>query len=91
VDVEFFVLDDLSGEIIRPDQKVFLAQAKPRHAWALTIHKFQGSEADTVVYGVSKSSYETWQHVYTAVTRAKKRLIVVGEFNKLTFMLMLID
>ncbi len=52
---------------------------KPAHAWALTIHKFQGSESDCVVYGVSDSGYETWQHVYTAITRAKKRVIIVGE------------
>lgn len=39
---------------------------------------FQGSEADTVVYGISSSKFETWQHVYTAVTRAKKKVIIVG-------------
>ena len=80
---EFYVFDDLSGSIIRPEKAAFLHYGKPSHAWGLTIHKFQGSEADTVVYGVSDSTNETWQHVYTAVTRAKKRVIVVGRWEDL--------
>ena len=80
---EFYVFDDLSGSIIRPEKASFLHLGKPSHAWALTIHKFQGSEADTVVYGVSDSKMETWQHVYTAVTRAKRRMIVVGRWEDL--------
>ena len=80
---EFYVFDDISGSIIRPEKAPFLHYGKPSHAWGLTIHKFQGSEADTVVYGVSDSKNETWQHVYTAVTRAKKRVIVVGRWEDL--------
>jgi hypothetical protein len=57
--------------------------SKLRHAWALTIHKFQGSEADTVVYGVSSSKNETWKHVYTAITRAKKNIVIVGLWEDL--------
>ena len=53
-------------------------QCKPRHAWALTIHKSQGSETDSVLYSVSDSGYETWRHVYTAVTRGKKRVVILG-------------
>jgi DNA helicase B len=56
----------------------FSSRCKPQHAWALTIHKFQGSETDTVVYGVSGNRHETWQHVYTAVTRGRKRVVIVG-------------
>ncbi len=51
---------------------------RPSHAWALTIHKFQGSETDVVAYAVSDSKNETWQHVYTAVTRGKKAVIIIG-------------
>ncbi len=58
---------------------LFQRQCKPCHAWALTIHKFQGSETDTVVYSVSDSRNETWKHVYTAVTRGKKRVIILGQ------------
>lgn len=37
-----------------------------------------GSEADSVVYGVSGSKKETWRHVYTAVTRGKKMVTILG-------------
>ena len=38
---DFLVLDDLAGETVRPNDKAFRKLTKPRHAWALTIHKFQ--------------------------------------------------
>ena len=81
--VKFFLLDDLADEFIRPNCKVFAKLCKPCHAYALTIHKFQGSEADTIVYGVSNSKMETWKHVYTAVTRGKKRVVIVGTWENL--------
>ena len=81
--VKFFVLDDLADEFVRPNCKVFGRLCKPCHAYALTIHKFQGSEADTIVYGVSDSKMETWKHVYTAVTRGKKRVVIVGTWENL--------
>lgn len=80
---KYYELDDLTGEIIRPNSDQFRKFCKPAHAWALTIHKFQGSEADTVVYGVSDSKNENWQHVYTAVTRGKKKVIIVGTWDNL--------
>ncbi len=49
-------------------------------AYAITIHKSQGSEFDAVILplfaGFSKLSYRNL--LYTAVTRAKKLLIIVG-------------
>ena len=38
---KFYELDDLSGEVIRPNLDQFRKFCKPTHAWALTIHKFQ--------------------------------------------------
>ena len=81
--VKFFVLDDLAAEFVRPNCKAFAKCSKPCHAYALTIHKFQGSEADTIVYGVSNSKMETWKHVYTAITRGKKRVVIVGTWENL--------
>ncbi len=75
------MLDDLTGDKIRVLSAPL--QGRIRHAWALTVHKFQGSETDTVVYGISNSLFETWQTVYTAVTRGKKRVIVVGKYSDL--------
>lgn len=50
-------------------------------AYALTVHKSQGSEWDTVVLLMLKSHGRMLRRrlFYTAVTRAKKRLLVVGE------------
>ncbi|NXY81036.1 HELB helicase, partial [Alcedo cyanopectus] len=50
-----------------------------RHAWARTIHTFQGSEEKTVVYVVGSPGRQHWQHVYTAVTRGRCRVYVIAE------------
>ena len=47
-------------------------------AYGLTIHKSQGSEWNTVAY--QPTSWDTLNLAYVAVTRAKKKLIVVGGF-----------
>ena len=47
-------------------------------AYGLTIHKSQGSEWNTVAY--QPTSWDTKNLAYVAVTRAKKRLIIVGGF-----------
>eukprot|EP00092_Neocalanus_flemingeri_P026030 GFUD01028215.1.p1 GENE.GFUD01028215.1~~GFUD01028215.1.p1 ORF type:complete len:1265 (+),score=407.13 GFUD01028215.1:55-3849(+) len=80
---EYYVLDDLSGDIIRANPDMLVKKTKITHAWALSIHKFQGSEADTIVYGLSGSNYESWKHVYTAVTRGKKNVVIVGSYQDL--------
>ena len=50
-------------------------------AYAITIHKSQGSEYDTVILPIMKAQFVMLQRnlLYTAVTRAKKKLIVTGE------------
>ena len=49
-------------------------------AWAMSVHKAQGSEFDTVVVVLPDSDVRVLSRelLYTAVTRAKKRVIVVG-------------
>ena len=58
---------------------------KFKHAYAISIHKSQGSEFDTVVIpivrGYGKMLYR--KLIYTAVTRAKKKLYLVGEIDAL--------
>ena len=51
------------------------------HAWAITVHKAQGSEYKAVILALSSSSQMlmTRDVLYTAVTRAKKLLIMVGD------------
>lgn len=50
-------------------------------AYATTIHKAQGSEYDIVVIVLMQSAYYMLQRnlLYTAVTRARKRVVIVGE------------
>ncbi len=50
------------------------------HAWALTVHKSQGSEYRAVILALSDASRRlmTRTVLYTAVTRAKELLILVG-------------
>lgn len=58
-------------------------------AYAVTVHKSQGSEFDVVVLtvfgGYDKLYYRNL--LYTAVTRAKKMLIIVGSKNRVEFMI----
>lgn len=50
-------------------------------AYCITIHKSQGSEAPVVVMPVSASHFIMMQRnlLYTAMTRAKRRLVMVGQ------------
>jgi exodeoxyribonuclease V alpha subunit len=55
----------------------------PEHspAWAITIHRSQGSEYDNVVVILprkAESPLATRELLYTAITRAKKNLFVFG-------------
>ncbi|XP_042324079.1 DNA helicase B isoform X2 [Sceloporus undulatus] len=54
-------------------------KSRIKHAWARTIHTFQGSEENTVVYVVGNAGRQNWQHVYTAVTRGRCRVYIVAE------------
>lgn len=50
------------------------------YAYALTIHKSQGSEWDVV--GYLPSEHDTMNLAYVAVTRAKKKLIIINGLNE---------
>ena len=54
-----------------------------RHGYAISIHKAQGSEFDTVIMPITSNFKRMLYNklVYTGVTRAKKSLIIVGEPN----------
>lgn len=58
--------------------------------YALTVHKSQGCEYDTVIYVSPKSllnninsGFASRNLVYTAVTRAKKRVVIMGSKDSL--------
>ena len=55
--------------------------ASIKHAYAITIHKSQGSEFAHVILPISKNYYKMLYNklIYTGVSRAKKSLIIIGE------------
>lgn len=52
-----------------------------KHAYAITIHKSQGSEFAHVIMPMSKAYFKMLYNklIYTGVSRAKKSLIIIGE------------
>ncbi len=58
-----------------------------RHGYAISIHKAQGSEFNTVIMPITPSFKRMLYNklVYTGVTRAKKSLIIVGDANSFMY------
>lgn len=54
--------------------------SKIKHAFIITIHKSQGSEFDLVVMPITNEYYRMLYRklIYTGITRAKKKLIIIG-------------
>ena len=69
---------DFDGRIA---QYGFESLMELEHAWAMTVHKAQGSEYRAVILtlGTSAPMLMTRDVLYTAVTRAKELLILVGD------------
>ena len=59
------------------------------HAYVITVHKSQGSEFDVVILVASQSApmLLTRNLIYTAMTRAKKLLIVIGPQSVVSYMI----
>jgi exodeoxyribonuclease V alpha subunit len=68
LDVEVFFPSDVAVE-------------KLRLAYAITVHKSQGSEFDTIIFPILRSQGRMLQRnlLYTAVTRARKCVWLIGE------------
>lgn len=60
---------------------------KIRLAYAMSIHKSQGSEFPVVILPITSSSYRMLQRnlIYTAITRAKNKLVLLGEKSAFAF------
>ena len=69
---------DFDGRVA---QYGFDALLELEHAWAMTVHKAQGSEYRAVILALGSSApmLMTRDVLYTAVTRAKELLILVGD------------
>jgi exodeoxyribonuclease V alpha subunit len=65
----------------RPVPYDFLELDELVHAWAVSVHKSQGSEFPAVVIPILTSHYMMLQRnlLYTAVTRARRLVVLVGQ------------
>ena len=63
------------------------------HAYAITVHKAQGSEFDVVIIPISQAApmLLTRNLLYTGMTRARKLLIIVGSSNVIEYMINNVD
>lgn len=73
---------DFDGNIVKYTPTNF---QKFKHAYAISIHKSQGSEFDTIIIPIvnhyGKMLYR--KLIYTGVTRVKKKLYLIGEISAL--------
>ncbi|XP_004861153.1 DNA helicase B isoform X1 [Heterocephalus glaber] len=76
-------ISNMAGLEVTVDFRKLMKYCHIKHAWARTIHTFQGSEEHTVAYVVGKAGRQHWQHVYTAVTRGRCRVYVIAEESQL--------
>ncbi|MBE6140405.1 MAG: ATP-dependent RecD-like DNA helicase [Firmicutes bacterium] len=72
------IIIDFENNVVEYEKKD-LFQIK--HAYAITIHKSQGSEFEHVIMPISKSYFKMLYNklIYTGVSRAKKSLTIVGD------------
>lgn len=58
-----------------------------KHAYAMSIHKSQGSEYKVVILPIFKNYHIMLKRklIYTAITRAKEKLVIIGDINALRY------
>ena len=84
---------DLSAEILFDDDRIAEYELNElnqiEHAYAVTVHKSQGSEFDTVILPLYYGStpFLTRNLFYTAITRAKKKLFIIGSVKTVDHMI----
>ena len=79
-----FIYIDFDGNLVKYETKDLI---KITHGFVISIHKSQGSEFEVVVMLVS-NGYKRMLYkklIYTGITRAKKKLILIGEPDAFLF------
>jgi len=77
-DVEVMIIDFLGiGEVVIPSNMWYTVEL----GYAITVHKFQGSQANHVIFGLDSYSYNlaVRELVYTGITRAKKLCELIAQ------------
>lgn len=93
-DIGFVHAIDPAAELIVVDfdgklaEYAFEQAGELEHAWAVTVHKSQGSEYRAVVLAAGRAAPQLMYRglLYTAVTRAAELLVVVGDDGVVTAM-----
>jgi len=65
---------------LEPTMQVHLSDRSLETGWAITVHKYQGCEADLIIFVITDSmgAFPNRNMIYTALTRAKNKVIVIG-------------
>lgn len=81
--VEYGFFKD-TGDSIKKINSMLLPRFETAHG--ITVHKSQGSEFDSVLFfaGVEKSPILTRELLYTAITRARKNITIIGSKSTIT-------
>lgn len=80
-------------EIIFDDDKIVKYESniieEIEHAYAITIHKSQGSEFPVVIIPILAGNPKLYNKnlLYTAVTRAKKMVVLIGKSGNIYYMI----
>lgn len=85
-------LDETLEVILDEDKRIEYSKKELdelQHSYAITIHKSQGSEFPAVVIPIGPGPYMlmTRNLIYTAITRAKKLVVLVGDYKYLNMMI----
>ena len=78
IDRKTFIYIDFDGNLVKYESKDL---NKITHGFIISIHKVQGSEFELIVMPIC-NSYKRMLYrklIYTGITRAKKKLILIGE------------
>ena len=80
IDKKTFIYIDFDGNLVKYESKDL---NKISHGFIISIHKSQGSEFELIVMPIC-NSYKRMLYrklIYTGITRAKKKLILIGEVD----------
>lgn len=71
--------DPLNNYVEEDIDRIFARRSGWAFGYGLTVHKMQGAQTKTVVYSlVATQPYIFWQALYTAVTRAELRVVMLS-------------